>query len=84
MKYSIYTDGPLASCASGRPITYINYLVICIYYFTMIILLALNLLCYDLSKFGNLGTIEQLEQGHAIEKLHVIASWIEISQEMLP
>ena len=39
----------------------------------MIILLALNLLFYSLSKFGDLGTIEQLEQGHAIEKLHVIA-----------
>ena len=39
----------------------------------MIILLTLNLLFCSLSKFGILGTIEQLEQGHAIEKLHVIA-----------
>ena len=73
MKYSIYTDGPLASYASGWSITYINYLIICIYYFTLIILLALNLLFYSLSKFGDLETFEQLEQGHAIEKLHVIA-----------
>ena len=39
----------------------------------MIILWALNLLFYSLSKLDDLGTIEQLEQGHAIEKLHVIA-----------
>ena len=38
----------------------------------MTILLALNLHFYSLSKCGGLGTIEQLEQGHEIEKLHVI------------
>ena len=50
----------------------------------MTILLALNLLFYSLSKFGGLGTFEQLEQGHAIVKLHARDGWIEISQEMLP
>ena len=39
----------------------------------MTILLALNLHFYNLSKFGDLGTFEQLEQGHKIEKLHVFA-----------
>ena len=39
----------------------------------MTMLLALNLLFYSLSKFGGLGTFEQLEQGHEIEKLHVMA-----------
>ena len=48
----------------------------------MTMLLALNLLFYSLSKFGGLGTFEQLEQGHEIEKLHVMAAWIEISQEI--
>ena len=28
---------------------------------------------YSLSKFGGLGTFEQLIQGHEIEKLHVLA-----------
>ena len=37
----------------------------------MTILLALNLLFYNISK---LGTFEQLEQGHDIEKLYVIAN----------
>ena len=36
-------------------------------------LLALNLLFYSLSKFGGVGTFEQLEQGHKIEKPHMIA-----------
>ena len=39
----------------------------------MTILLALNLLFYSLSKFGGLGNFEQLEQGHEIEKLHIMA-----------
>ena len=39
----------------------------------MTILLGLNLHFYSLSKFGGLGTFEQLEQGHEIEKLHMIA-----------
>ena len=38
-----------------------------------IYLLALNFLFYSLLKFGDLGTFEQLEQGHEIEKLHVMA-----------
>ena len=41
----------------------------------MIILLALNLIFYSLSKFGGLGNFEQLEQGHEIEKLHVMAGF---------
>ena len=28
---------------------------------------------YSLSKLGGLGTLEQLKQGHEIEKLHVMA-----------
>ena len=42
----------------------------------MITLLAINLHIYIaiiFSKFGGLGTFEQLKQGHKIEKLHVMA-----------
>ena len=39
----------------------------------MTMLLALNLLFYNLSKFGGLGIFEQLEQGHETEKLHMVA-----------
>ena len=39
----------------------------------MTMLLALNLLFYSLPKFGDLGTFEQLEQGHETEKLRVMA-----------
>ena len=49
----------------------------------MTTLLAINLHFYSLSKFGSLGTLEQLMQGHEIEKLHVMAGSKSASINML-